>query len=132
MAKDKTAPSLGAAPTNLDDHNKDMETREGTRRKKRPLLLDCLDPTVAKFHEDRKEIWEWRVHVKLFRPAKGKQQARMEPFDTQVVAQNEQDAWALFCDTIEEWPSRRDSNPTITRLKKRTLRADDVPASLIE
>lgn len=122
----KTIPSLGAAPIDLDEHTKDMARREAERRAKRPLLLDCLDPTVAKFHEDRKEVWEWRVEVKIFRPAKGKAHAQMEPFDKQVVAQNDLDAWAIFCDTIEEWPSRRDSNPTITRLKKRTLRADDI------
>lgn len=122
MAAKKTLPSLGAAPVDLEKHNADMDRREAEHKAKRKRLLDCLDPTVAKRYEDRKTIWEWRVETRLFRPAKGKVQAHMENFDRTVVAQNENDAWAIFCDTIGEWPSRRDSSPTITRLQKRTLR----------
>lgn len=127
MSATKTATSLGAEPANLDKHNADMAKRAKDQDGKRPLLLDCLDPTVAKFHEDRKVVWEWRVQVKIFRPAKGRVQAHRENVDKEVVAHNEADAWAIFCDSIGEWPSRRDSKPTITKLRKRTLRADDTP-----
>lgn len=122
MAAKKSLPSLGAAPVDLEKHNADMEKREAAQNAKRKRLLDCLDPTEAKRYEDRKTTWEWRVEARLFRPAKGKVQAHMENFDKTVVAQNEQDAWAYFCDTIGEWPSRRDSSPKITRMQKRTLR----------
>ena len=117
--------SLGAIPPDLDDHTSDMTRREEAYQKQRPLLLDCLDPTVAKLHEDRKDIYEWQVEVKLFRPSLGKVQAHMDKFDENVVAQNEGDAWAFFCDKIGEYPSRRDSKPIFTRLKKRSLRADE-------
>ena len=122
---DKTPVTLGARPTDLDEHNADMRRREEESLNKRPLTLDCLDPTVAKLHEDRKDIYEWQVEVKLFRPSLGKVQAHMDKFDENVVAQNEGDAWAFFCDKIGEYPSRRDSKPIFTRLKKRSLRADE-------
>lgn len=122
MAAKKSLPSLGAVPVDLEKHNAEMEQREAEQRAKRKRLLDCLDPTEAKRYEDRKVIWEWRIEASLFRPAKGKVQAHMERFDRSVVAQNERDAWAFFCDSIGEWPSRRDTNPKITRLQKRTLR----------
>lgn len=128
MADKNRKSALGAPPANLEEHEADLERRQQERNAKRPRLLDCLDPTVAKAYEERKEIWEWRVEVKLFRPAQGKAHAHMEEFSKQVVAQNENDAWAFFCDTVGEWPSRRDSQPKITRLKKRTLRAEEAEA----
>lgn len=125
MANEKTVgAAVIAAVPDIDDHQKELNRRAEERLKKRPVLLDCLDPTVAKFHEDRKELYEWRVEVKIFRPAVGKVAAHLEAFDEQVVALNSQDAWAFFCDKIGEWPSPRDSNPVITKLKKRTLRGD--------
>lgn len=108
----------------LEDHNNERARRQKERDAKRPKLLDCLDPTVAKRYEDAKELFEFRVQVKLFRPAVGKSHAHMKEFDEQVVAQNEQDAWAMFCDKIGEWPSPRDSKPKFTKLKRRTLRGD--------
>lgn len=117
-----TSAALGAAPASLDDHNADMERREAVRRSKRARLLDCLDPTVAKRHEDAKELYEWKVDVKLFRAAKGRVAAHMQDFSEKVVAQTQQDAWAMFCDKIGEWPSYRDCAPKFTQLKRRTLR----------
>jgi hypothetical protein len=62
------------------------------------------------------------VKCRLFRAAYGRQPARMEDLEKNVVAQNEKDAWAMFCDVIGEWPSRRGCRPEIQRLKRRTLR----------
>lgn len=125
MPSEKQAGSALISPLpDIDKHEADLARRAELRQKKRPLLLDCLDPTVAKYHEDRKELYEFRVEVKIFRPAVGKAAAHLEAFDEQVVALNEQDAWAFFCDKIGEWPSPRDSHPVITKLKKRTLRGD--------
>jgi hypothetical protein len=129
MAKDSApsivSPALVASPANIDAHQADMQRRQAERDAKRPTLLDCLDPTEAKRAEDRKPLYEWKVEAKLFRPATPKQQAHLETFDKNVVAQNENDAWAVFCDSISEWPSRKDCKPKFTRLKKRTLRGTE-------
>lgn len=125
MAK-QTPAVIGTRPTNLDEHNADMARRASEHEAKRRRLLDCLDPTVAKYHEDRKELWEWLVEVKLFRPAVGKAHAHMQDFSEKVVAQHEADAWSMFCDKVGEWPSRRDSEPKISKLKKRSLRDTEV------
>lgn len=113
-------------PVNLKERAKERQRIRDEQLKSRPRTLDCLDPTVAKRYEDAKPLYEWRVVCKLFRPAVGKQHAHMETMDRQVVAQNENDAWAMFCDAIGEWPSRRDARPEISRLRKRTLRGDEL------
>ena len=107
----------------IEAHEKDKKRRAAEHDAKRNVLLDCLDPTVAAEYEKRKTLWEWHVAARLFRPTKGRVVAHMENIDRTVVAQSEQDAWAMFCDLIGEWPSRRDSKVEITRGKKRTLRA---------
>jgi len=107
-----------------------MARRAAERQSKRRRLLDCLDPSVAKTYEDKKTLYEWKVEAEIFRPAKGSEPARMEKIEKQVVAQNDGDAWSMFCDVIKEWPSRRDTNPTITKLRKRTLRDLEPDAEL--
>jgi hypothetical protein len=112
-------------PVSLEERAKEKARIRAEQAKNRPRLLDCLDPTVAKRYEDAKPLYEWIVECKLFRPATAKTHAHMENVSKQVVAQNEADAWAYFCDLTGEWPSRRDTDPKITRLKRRTLRASD-------
>lgn len=116
---------IATEPANVDAHRDDMERRRAEQLKKRSKLLKCLDPITAAQYEARKALYEFKVECELFRPAAKKRRAGTEKFDEQVVAQNEQDAWAMFCDKIGEWPSRRDSNAKITRLEKRTLRDDE-------
>lgn len=115
-------------PVNLETRAKEKEFIRKKQEADRPRLLDCLDPTIAKRYEDAKPLYEWEVTCKMFRAATPKTHAHMETKTQQVVAQNENDAWAMFCDLMGEWPSRRDSRPTITRLKKRTLRAESAEA----
>jgi hypothetical protein len=112
-------------PVSLEERAKEKKRIKEEQNKNRPRLLDCLDPTVAKRYEDAKPLYEWRVECGIFRKATPKNHAHVEQVSKQVVAQDEDDAWAFFCDAQGEWPSRRDTNPTITRLKKRTLRAAD-------
>jgi hypothetical protein len=35
-----------------------------------------------------------------------------------VVAQSESDAWAMFCDKLGTWPSRRQAKPVIKKLSQ--------------
>jgi hypothetical protein len=112
-------------PVSLEERAKEKTLYRDQQFKDQPRLLDCLDPTVAKRYEDAKPLYEWKVECRLFRMATSKNHAHMEEVSKQVVAQTEADAWAHFCDLMGEWPSRRATRPTITRLKKRTLRADE-------
>lgn len=109
-------------PVSLEERAKEKARIREEQLARLPRMLDCLDPTVAKTYEDRKPLWEWKVECRMFRAAVGKTPARMETIEKNVVAQNERDAWAMFCDSIGEWPSIRGARPAITRLKKRTLR----------
>lgn len=112
-------------PVNIAEHQDSLEARQQARNKKRAKLLSCLDPIVARDYEHRKPLYEFKIECKIFRAAGSKGRARNEKFDEQVVAQNEDDAWSMFCDKIGEWPSRRDTMPKITRLQKRTLDNED-------
>lgn len=127
MAKEQAtiSPLVGYAPPSVDAHQADMKRRDEERQAKRPKLLRCLDPEVAAEYEKNKPLYEWRIECSIFRPARGKDRAKTEKMDEQVVAQTEADAWAIFCDKIGEYPSRRDCRPTITKLQKRSFGADD-------
>jgi hypothetical protein len=117
--------TIANTPVNVDEHNTSLESRQKKRDKIRPTHLKCLDPVVAAEYEHRKALYEWKVECKIFRPAGTKGRAKVETFCEQVVAQNENDAWAFFCDKIGEWPSRRDMQPVITRLHKRNADSED-------
>lgn len=122
MAKDKPntvsipLPALGAMPPTLEEFNAERVRRAAERAKKEDVLLECIDPTVARQYEDRKATYEWQVEVRLPRPAIGNQKFYRQKFSETVVAQNDADAWAYFCDRIGEWPNRRNAKPLITRL----------------
>ena len=126
MAKENTTtaplPTVPFAPVNLDAHEQERQAIRRQQVENLPRLLDCLDPTVAKSYEDRKPLYEWNVKCRLFRAAYGRQPAHMEELEKNVVAQNESDAWAMFCDAVGEWPSRRGCRPEIKQLRRRTLR----------
>ena len=106
-------------PVNLQDREKEKRRIREQQIKDLPRLLDCLDPTVAKHYEDRKPLYEWRVECRMFRPAVGSQPSRMEKIERNVVAQTENDAWAMFCDAIGVSPQR----PCIERGRGGTRRA---------
>ena len=116
------------APVNLAERAAEKARILAEQAANRNRLLDCLDPTVAKSYEEKKVLYEWNVQCQVFQPARGREHAHMERFEHQVVAQNERDAWSVFCDKIGEWPSRRDSAVKITKLHKRTLRDSTEPA----
>jgi hypothetical protein len=119
------SPAVGNRPASIDDHQADKALRYEEQQRQRSKVLRCLDPLTAAEYEKNKPLYEWRIQCGIFRPARGRQRAGEEKFDDQVVAQTEADAWAMFCDKIGEYPSRRDCRPTITQLQKRSFGADD-------
>jgi hypothetical protein len=129
MSATKTAisvpPEVAMQAPDAEAHRSDLEKRREAQLKKRPKLLKCLDPITAAQYETKKALYEYKVECEIFRPADKKRRATTEAVTEQVVAQNDNDAWAMFCDKIGQWPSRRDSNAKITRLEKRTLRDEE-------
>lgn len=127
-SKQETKPEVAAeprakfSPARQEDVDKERARIRAEQDERLPRMLDCLDPAVAKKYEDAKNVWEWRVTCRMFRPAVGRSPARMEEITKEVVAQNQRDAWAMFCDLVGEYPSIRGARPKIERLRKRTLR----------
>ena len=117
-------PVVANTPANVDKHQADLASRQAERDKKQPKSIRCLDPIVAAQYENRKPLYEWKIECEIFQQASGKRRARFEKHSEQVVAQNEDDAWAIFCVKIERYPGRKHCNPTITKLQKRTLSED--------
>lgn len=96
----------------LEKHEQDRQRRRAEQIAKRPLLRDCMNPHIAAWHESQKPLFTWEVEVGLFRPGDN---AHVEQFHESVIAGSENDAWAVFCDKIGEWPSRRESDVKITQ-----------------
>ena len=96
------APAMNQS-ANLDAHTLDLQRREAIRQKKIPELRKCLNPEYAATAEARKGVSEYRVScvINVMEPnnqhATGKEEV--------VSAQNEDEAWAKFCDRIKTWPS---------------------------
>jgi hypothetical protein len=99
-----TLPQDQFRPVDWEAHQRDKERRRKEREAKAPLLRRCLDPEYAAQQETLKPKWEWEVSVKYMIPdAKGRLVTKS---DTQrIVAQNEADAWATWCDRVQHWPS---------------------------
>ena len=116
MASSTIPATVSGAPVNIDEHNKDLAKRQAVRDKNRAKHLRCLDPITASQYENRKPVFEWKIECELFRRATKSKRAGTEKFCEQVIAQNADDAWAMFCDKIGEWPSRRDVQPKITKV----------------
>jgi hypothetical protein len=113
------------APVVLEERQKEIQQLRDQQAKNRAKTMKCLDPLVAATYEAKKPTYEWEIKVDIFRPAGKKSRARTEKITDQVVAQDANTAWAIFCDKIGEWPSPLNSNATITPLKQRTADIDD-------
>ena len=61
-------------------------------------------------------MFKWKVKAAFHAvTAKGFEKREEE---REVIAQNENDAWAKFCDALGTWPSRRNSQVTFTKGKQ--------------
>ena len=104
-------------PVYWDDYQAEKAARKAAQDKKQPALRKMLDWRAASQAEARKPIFEWTVTCKYSRrDKKGRVQQHSET--REVVSQNEDGAWAAFCDSIEEWPGPNSGERTITRGKQ--------------
>ena len=105
------------SPADVDFHASDLAARQAARDSRRATNRACLDPVVAGQHEARKPLYEWLVECTYSRQ-NSKGRIETVAASDKVMAQNESDAWAIFCDKRGVWPGRRDSDLKITQLEK--------------
>ncbi len=109
-------------PIDIDKHTKEMARRQAEQNAQRDEMLKCLNPAYARARERAKPLYLWTVTCKWFTGnEEGKGIYRLE--EEVVTGQNENDAWARFCDKLEVSPSRRDWKPTFVRGKQLTVEA---------
>jgi len=89
------------------------EVREKIR-KNRPEHMRCLDAQYAAQVEAKKPKYQYEVSCVLADKTSGKRIVT-EPKET-VSAKNENEAWAIFCDTIKAWPSPNACDRKIRKL----------------
>jgi hypothetical protein len=111
------APLSPFQPVDGFAHEAEKARRKADRDAKRPELRKALDFRYAAQAEERKTKYEFKVHCKYSRPDKRGLFETKEAEHT-VIAQNEKEAWALFCDKIQTWPGPNDCERTITQGKK--------------
>lgn len=103
--------------TLLAEHEADKARRQKRHDANREELLKCLNPLYAAQKELEKPVYRWSVSAKW--RAKNQDGVLTEYSSEQtVIAQNESDAWAQFCDKLAVFPSRRDAKPVIKQLEK--------------
>lgn len=100
----------------LADHAADLKRRAAEREGKRDLLERCLDAKFAAKCESEKPNYRWTVEAKWTGPDRdaGDRMTKISSKQT-VIAQNEADAWAMFCDEIGHYPSIKMAKPKFTR-----------------
>jgi hypothetical protein len=117
------------APVNYDEWMAERARRQTERDAKREEQLRCLNPAHAAQKEHEKPVYKWTVSAEwLGIGGETDTVSRLQSEQT-VNAQNENDAWAKFCDTIGMYPSRRDAKPIIKRGKQMSVEA--VVAALV-
>jgi len=104
-------------PVVLNDWEAEKALRAEERARKRPLQMECLDYERAAEFEQRKPRHEYQVTCTYQRP---NDRGRLEKHTDQhvVKAQSPNEAWALFCDKIETWPSPTSCEREIKKLGK--------------
>lgn len=105
------------APANIAEYEADKTKRKADQDARRPEMRRCLDPEYAARKEARKPLYEWEVECTYSRQDDKGRMVTKSPKE-KVIAQNEADAWALFCDKIGDYPSPLDSDRTFKRLDK--------------
>jgi hypothetical protein len=101
----------------LDAHRADMQRRAAEREAKRDELRKCLNPAYAAQCEMAKPRYLFSVKAEWVGIGKA---GRSTDFsgELNIVAQNENEAWAVFCDRLQVSPSRRDCKVKIKKGKQ--------------
>ena len=119
---DKFAAEREEFARHINSHEERKAAKAKHLEKMQPVLLKCLDPTLALQYENRKPLYEWKIECHVFLPTRKGRPAGTRKYDEQVVAQTENDAWALFCDKVGLMRGRKACQKlTITRLNKRSI-----------
>lgn len=103
-------------PADLAEHQADLELRKEEREAKRETLRKCIDPKYAAKLEQLKPEYEYKVWCKY--PKQTPKGVTWTEIEKEVIGQNDNDAWAKFCDEIGAWPSPSASERKITKGKK--------------
>ncbi|MCC7474272.1 MAG: hypothetical protein IT425_02655 [Pirellulales bacterium] len=109
-------------PVAWEEHQADLERRRKERDAKREELLKCCNATYAASREMEKPLYEFSVSARWMGAGDGGI-SFVEAGPIKVIAQSEHSAWASFCDSIREYPSRRVANATISKGKQLSERA---------
>jgi hypothetical protein len=130
MATKTKASEPTPVSTDLDAHKEDLARRakERDERVSYEERMRLTKPKYAAECELRKPVYKWTVEATIFEHNPPEKRDRYdfsddeedEPFVTRlvkatVIAQNEKDAWAEFCDKIKTWPNPRLAKPKFTR-----------------
>ncbi len=104
-------------PVDIGEHEANMERMRAEQEKQSKTLRKHLNPEFASRSEAKKPLYEWAVSCIVSEKNK-KGIWSDKTYKGQVVAQNRDDAWSMFCDSIEHWPGPRDCNREIKQLEK--------------
>lgn len=117
------------ASVDIDAHQADLARRQAEMDSQREELIKCCNPFYARQRELQKPVFVWTIEADWYsaHPDQGMINFTKK---SSVVAQNEQAAWAMFCDKIGVWPSRRDAKVKFKRGKQ--LSAEQVAAANID
>lgn len=99
------------APTDWDDHQRRMAELRQKQDANRMESLRCTDPDYAARIQAAKPRYEYEVQCEFVRNGKA------YDLTEKVTAQNEQDAWSMFCYKIGQNIGPRDGIRRITKLR---------------
>jgi hypothetical protein len=117
------------SPTSLDLHKEEIRQLKAAQAERFDEMFKCLNPTYAKMREDEKLRYKWTVEATIYERKPPEQTGDRYTFPEEgegdrfvprsvkgtVYAQDEATAWAMFCDKIRQWPSRKTAKPKIER-----------------
>ena len=111
--------------TDLQAHREKMLKRAADREERLPELIEYLDADAAATKENEKPKFRYRVTctVQEHDPKLRRMVAIVK--SGEVDAQNENDAWAMFCDKWKVRVGPRHCKRTIEKLKKRPSAQDN-------
>ncbi len=115
---------------NIEGHEEDKRRRLKAREGKSAVLDDCTDPTKAAEYEARKPHYYYSVTATWKRPSfdpktgnSGGLKPKTETVEN-IIAQNDAEAWSLFCDAVGD-------NPNPNQTKREVTRGNPVPLATL-
>lgn len=102
-------------PTDVTSHEADMARRQARRDANRDEQIRCCSYAYSAARELEKPAFEFLISAEWLGKDGDEDFISMLHSEQTVIAQNEADAWAAFCDKLGRWPSRRQVKPKIVR-----------------